>query len=230
MLKTLITLMRGGAARAGEEIADRNALLLLDQQIRDATAGVARARRALAVAIASDAQEGERITAVKARIADLEARACAALTGGREDLARQAAEAIAALEADRDAALAAKSHFAGEATRLRAHVAEAERRLAEVERGRRTARAAEAVRDLRKGWTEDASLHRATLKEAEDTLARLRGRQKEAAAADDVLATLDPGTAPERVVERLAGEGFGPALRTSADDVLARLRAGLETH
>jgi len=34
--------------------------------------------------------------------ADLEIRATAALDGGREDLAREAAEQIAALEADRD--------------------------------------------------------------------------------------------------------------------------------
>ncbi len=229
MLKTLITLMRGGAARAGEAIADRNALVLLDQQIRDATAGVARARKALAVALASDVRESERITAMDGRIGDLEERARAALVGGRDDLARRAAEAIATLEADRDAALAAKLQFTGEAVRLRDHVAEAERRLAEVERGRRTAQAAEAVRDLRRGWTENASLHHATLQEAEDTLARLRERQTEAAVAADILATLDPATAPERVAERLAGEGFGPALRPNADDVLARLRAGLET-
>lgn len=228
MLKTLITLMRGGAARAGEEIADRNALMLLDQQIRDATAGVARARKALAVALASDVRENERITAVNGRIGDLEERARAALIGGRDDLARRAAEAIATLEADRDAALAAKRRFSGEAARLRVHVEDVERRLAEVERGRRTAQAAEAVRDLRRGWTENASLHRATLEEAENTLTRLRGRQTEAAAAADILATLDPSTAPERVAERLAGEGFGPALRSNADDVLARLRTGLE--
>lgn len=229
MLKTLITLMRGGAARAGEEIADRNALLLLDQQIRDATSGVARARRALAVAIAADRREDGRIAAGNTRIADLEGRVRAALGAGREDLAREGAEAIAALEADREAAMLAKSHFVGEADRLRAHLADAERRLAEVERGRRTARAAEAVRDLRKGWTEDASLHRATLREAEETLGRLRTRQSEAACADEVLAALDPATAPERVVEKLAGAGFGPALHTSADDVLARLRGSLET-
>lgn len=229
MLKTLMTLMRGGAARAGEEIADRNALLLLDQQIRDASSGVARARRALAVAIAADRQEDGRIAATDSRIADLEQRVRAALGGGRDDLACEGAEAIAALEADREAAVLAKSHFVGEATRMRAHLGDAERRLAEVERGRRTARAAEAVRDLRKGWTEDASLHRATLKEAEETLTRLRARQNEVTCADDVLASLDPATAPERVVEKLAEEGFGPALRTGADDVLARLRAGLET-
>lgn len=51
MFKTFVTLFRGQVAAAGEEIADRNALIILDQQIRDASAAFERARRALAVAI-----------------------------------------------------------------------------------------------------------------------------------------------------------------------------------
>ena len=35
MLKTIVTLVRGAAFRAEEEFADRSALLILDQQIRD---------------------------------------------------------------------------------------------------------------------------------------------------------------------------------------------------
>jgi hypothetical protein len=60
MLKTIVTLIRGAAFRAEEEFADRSALLILDQQIRDAAAGIERAKRALAVAIAQDEAEGKR--------------------------------------------------------------------------------------------------------------------------------------------------------------------------
>ena len=61
MLKTIVTLVRGAAFRAEEEFADRSALLILDQQIRDAAAGIERAKRALAVAIAQDEAEGKRL-------------------------------------------------------------------------------------------------------------------------------------------------------------------------
>ena len=61
MLKTIVTLFRGAAFRAEEEFADRSALLILDQQIRDAAAGIERAKRALAVAIAQDEAEGKRL-------------------------------------------------------------------------------------------------------------------------------------------------------------------------
>jgi len=108
MFKTVVTLFRGSVAAAGEELEDRTALLILDQQMRDAAAAVERSKRTLALAIAQDQQEGRKLEATVARIADLETRAVAALDGGREDLAKEAAEAIAGLEADRDAAMSVR--------------------------------------------------------------------------------------------------------------------------
>src|ERR1700759_1765116 len=98
MFKAVLTLFRGSVAAAEEEFESRHALLILDQQMRDATGVVERAKRMLALAIAQDQPEGRRLEATNARIADLEIRATAALDGGRQDLAREAAEQIAALE------------------------------------------------------------------------------------------------------------------------------------
>ena len=52
MFKTVFTLFRGSVAAAGEELEDRTALLILDQQMRDAAAAVERSKRTLALAIA----------------------------------------------------------------------------------------------------------------------------------------------------------------------------------
>ena len=86
-----MTLFRGGIAVAGEELEDRTALVILDQQMRDAAAAVDRSKRTLALAIAQDQQEGRRLETTNARIADLEVRATAALDSGRENLARELA-------------------------------------------------------------------------------------------------------------------------------------------
>src|SRR5205807_9256042 len=131
MFKTVFTLFRGSVAAAGAELEGRNSLLILDQQMRDAAAAVERSKRTLALAIAQDQQEGRRLDATVARIADLELRATAALDGGREDLAREAAHQIASLEADRDAAMTARTLFASEITRLKRQVSSAEARLTE---------------------------------------------------------------------------------------------------
>ena len=225
MFKTVLTLFRGSVAAAGEELEGRTALLILDQQMRDSATAVERAKRALALAIAQDQQEGRRLDSIKAQIADLEVRASAALNGERNDLANEAAEAIATLEADRDAATTARTLFAAEITRLKRQVANAEKRITELDQGRRIARAAEAVRALRRGGVEAARPYEATLPEAESTLTRLRERQQELQAADDALADIDAATGPLATAERLAEQGFGPRLRPTAEDVLARLKA-----
>ncbi|PDT77881.1 PspA/IM30 family protein [Bradyrhizobium sp. C9] len=225
MFKTVLTIFRGSVAAAEEELQDRTALVVLDQQMRDAAAAVDRSKRTLALAIAGDAQEGRRLEATNARIADLEVRASAALEGGREDLAREAAQAIANLEAERDAAMTARTLFATEITRLKRHVANAEARIAELDRGRRLARASEAVRSLRRSGIEAARPYESTLPEAEATLKRLRERQMEIQAADDALFEIDTASGPSATAEKLAEQGFGPRMKSTADDVLARLRA-----
>ncbi|NMK79510.1 hypothetical protein, partial [Staphylococcus capitis] len=72
---------------------------------------------------------------------------------------------------------------------------------------------------------EAARPYESTLPEAENTLRRLRDRQIEAQAADDALVELDAATGPLATAEKLAEQGFGPRLKTTADDVLARLKS-----
>jgi phage shock protein A len=224
MLKTLITLVRGRTALIAEEIADQNALQILDQQMRDATGTLDRAKKALAVAIAQESQEGQRLDATHSRIADLETRAVAAIEAGRDDLATEAAETVAALEAERDASLTARALFAAEIAKLKGHILQQQMRFSQLERGRRIARAAEAVRVARRGRIEGAPIFAGTLAEAEATLVRLREHQVEADAAEAAFEALDAATGPIAVAEKLSAEGFGPRLRPNAADVLARLR------
>ena len=211
MFKTVLTLFRGSVAAAGEELEDRSALLILDQQMRDAAAAVERSKRSLALAIAGDQQEGRRLDATNARIADLEVRATAALDGGREDLAREAAQAIANLEVDRDAAMTARTLFASEITRMKRQVANAGARITELDRGRRIARAAEAVRALRRGGIEAARPYESTLPEAENTLKRLRERQIEAQAAADARSNSMPPAARWQPPKSSPNRALAPA-------------------
>ena len=224
MLKTLVTLVRGRTAMVAEELRDHNALLILDQQMRDATGALDRAKKALAIAIAQESQEQQRQDATLASIADLETRAIAAIEAGREELATETAEAIATLEAERDASSAARILFAAEITKLKGQFLQQQMRLSQLERGRRIARAAEAVRVARRGRIEGAPVFAGTLAEAEATLARLREHQVAADAAEVAFDRLDAATSPGAVAEKLSAEGFGPRLKPNAADVLARLR------
>jgi phage shock protein A len=222
VLKMFFTLIRGASAVAEEEFVDRSALLILDQQIRDAAGAIERGKQALAIAIAQDEAEGKRLESTLARIADLEERAAAALGAGREDLAGEAAEAIAVMEADRDAVREARDSFAAEVAHLRKSVATAGHRLADLRRGRRIAQAGEAVRRLKTGSPGFAGT--AALADAEATLRRLRERQQEDAATEAALQSLDSRATLEALAGRLEAAGFGRRTRTTAADVLDRLR------
>jgi phage shock protein A len=80
------------------------------------------ARRALAVAMAEETRESARRTALATKASDLEQRAVAALQAGREDLAAQAAEAIAAMATDINASERASTRFAAEVALARREV------------------------------------------------------------------------------------------------------------
>ena len=224
MLKTIFTLVRGASFRAEEELTDRSALLILDQQIRDAAAGIERAKRALAVAIAQDEAEGKRLETTLSRIADLEERAVAALNGGSDELAAEAAEAIAVMEADRDSIREARATFAREVAGLKATVRKSTHRLTELERGRRIASAAESVRRLKAGSGLAAPAGAPALADAEATLRRLRERQFEDTAAANAFEALDTEPNPTSVADRLEAAGFGKRTRPTAASVLERLK------
>jgi len=224
MIKTFITFFRGKNYEAIEAFADANAMTLLDQQIRDAGADLDRARRALAIANAQDEAEARRIAGLAARIADLEARAGAALDAGREDLAIEGAEAIAALETDLSVAKAAAESFSRECAKLRAMTGNAERRLGELERGRRAARAAEAVRRLRSQGEAQIGGGSSALRDAEATLKRLRERQLEDEAATQAIEAMEGTSGADLIAGKLEAAGFGDATKPSAKSVLERLR------
>jgi len=174
------------------------------------------ARRALAVAVAEETRETERRLALIAKTGDLEQRAIAALRAGREDLATQAAEAIAAMTADIDASERASHRFAAEVALARREVDAQRRRLSELDRGRRLARIGDAL---------TATMHVSetgldSFSEAEAALAKVAANNHDARA---IRQEMSP--AAEQLIERLSDAGFGEPVQVLASDVLTRLRA-----
>ncbi|QKK16288.1 PspA/IM30 family protein [Rhizobium indicum] len=222
MFKLISILLRGRAHDAEQAFADRNAVPLLSQQIRDAAQSIQSARRSVAVAIAQNEQEKGQHATIVARIADLEVRASAALTKGNEALAREAAEAIAFLEAERDASERAQAQFTQAIDKLKGIVRASEARLQELQRGERLARATQEAQKLDVAV---AGPGFATLDDAEETLARLRLRQSQNELTAAALKDMEGAIRPAGIIEKLANAGFGAPLRSSADDVLARLKS-----
>lgn len=222
MYKQVLTIIRGITHTTTEEFTDRHALPILQQQIRDSARAVASARRAVAIAIAQSEQEREQDAAIKARIRDLEDRVMAALEQDKMELAREAAEMIAVLEADAKASSEAQARFASEIDRLKQSVRQAEAKLLDLQRGQRLASATQAAQNMQEQVAADDL---SSLADAEATLMRLQRRQREFDLTARAHADLDGANSPARMSEKLAEAGCGVPLRSSADDVIARLNA-----
>jgi phage shock protein A len=196
MFKPLITLLRGRTFEAAQAVTDANVVTVLDQQLRDSAVVLDRARKAVAIAAAQKNREAADLDRTRRRIADLEDRAPMALDSGQEALATETAEAIANLEAERDASRRCIESYAAEIARLRAIVRDADARFLELKRGRRLAIATDRAQRLRDRGFGYGTIGLATLNEAEDTLKRLRGRQAEIDAAAVALEEMDCSADP----------------------------------
>jgi phage shock protein A len=193
----------------------------LDRSIAAAQRAHTGARRALAIALAEETREAERRANLAAKIGDLEQRAVQALRAGRNDLAIQAAEAIAAMTADITASERAAVRFAAEVTLARREVDAQRRRLSELDRGRRLARIGTALSGTATASAEGLD----SFTEAEAALARVVADNHDARVVREEMAP-----PAERLIERMSEAGIGSSVQIRAADVLVRLRqtAGLE--
>jgi len=222
MFKQFTTLIRGHAHEASTAIADQHALPILRQQIRDCAVAVETSRKAVAVAMAQNERETKLHAKLSKQIEDLEARTMDAIEKDRDDLARDAADAIAHLEAERDVSASANARFEDEIARLRTVLREAEARLRKLQRGQRLAAATDKTQKLQH-VVPDSGL--SNLREAEGTLQRLQERQSDRDATARALTDLETEGRADTIADRMADAGIGTPKRTSADDVLARLKA-----
>ena len=223
MFKHFMTVLRADHAGAEEAFEERNALVILEQQLRDGARAVTAARRAVALATAQAAQERATLEGLERRIADLEARTVAAIERGEDALVQEAAETIATLEAERDGSRQALERFEAEVGRLRSCVRQSESKLRELQRGQRIAGATERTQRLRDAVA-DTPAALAGLADAEATLERLRARQERDDIAAAAMTDMDDAARAQGLAERMAERGCGTPIRKSADAVLDRLR------
>ncbi|MEC3860651.1 PspA/IM30 family protein [Mesobacterium sp. TK19101] len=222
MFKLMTTLIRGRATDAADQFTDANALTILRQQLRDAADGVTRAKHSVAVVMAYASRERSTAERIAAQLADLESRAVEALKKDRDDLAMEAASAIANLEEEQAATEKAMLHYDTETRRLREQLSLAEHRLRSLQRGKQIADAAQRTQKLR-GTMPDGVIN--SLRDAEETLARLQARQAHAESIETAMTELNSTSSAQATSDKLAAAGCGAPLRSEAANVIERLRA-----
>lgn len=220
--RRLVMAVRGGIGELGEAIAESQALRILDQEIRDADAELARARTELGELRAHYKVALERQQAAAARVSEYEGYALKALKAEDEALAREVAARVAQLEQQRDAE-------AADAERHRLRVEAARKAIAQQESTmRRLRQQVDTVRATDNVQRAQATLAHRRLQAggraqtALQALERIRRRQAERGARLDAQAEPDEGD--DALAEKLRHAGILGAGDDGADAVLARLK------
>jgi len=225
MFKTLSTLIAGANARAEDRVRDAFAIELIDQKIREADTYLRAAKGTLVTLIQRQRGEERQADALTARLADLTLRATQALQAGRDDLATEAAQAIATMDNELRIRRDTLTRLDLQVMRLRQSIDVGHRRIIDLKQGVIQARAMRREQDIQSRL--NTTLGKTTaVEEAEELIARVLGRD-DPLEQSEILRDIDRDLTQSGITDRLSDQGFGPASRTTAAQVLENLRAAL---
>ncbi len=218
------TAVRGGVNEAGEAIVDSQALRILDQEIRDADNGLSKSKDALAGIIAKRKLADKKVESIKSSLAEFEGYAMQALDKDDESLATEIAEKMAGLETELLGEEGVAKSFTDSEGQLRRAVAQTEANLKRLKRQVDTIKATEMVQRAQAAVAARHSGAGSSMRNAVDSLERLKAKQAERAAKFEAASELAESTEEVSLDDKLKAAGIigGGA---SGGDVLARLKA-----
>ena len=222
MTNLFSTLLKSFSAKADDQLVDKYGVELIEQKVREAEAGLAGAKQTLASLIIRKRNEEKVLNSLKARAKDLEKRASSALDAGKEQLAMDAAEAIAELENEIGVRSSTLDELSNRVSRTQSSVEKAHRRIVDLKQGLVTARAISADRRAQQTLNRNLS-GTSAINEAENLIARVTS-SADPLEEGDVLDQIDAGLNKSDIGDRLATAGFGDKSKVDASDVLARLK------
>lgn len=223
----LFTALRGGVNEAAENVADSQAMRILDQELRDADASLRKARGDLAGMMATAKRIEKRIAENAAKEERDVANARAALDAGREDLARGLAERVATVRAELARDDADLANMRQQQDVMLRTVKETEQRIAAMKREVEAVKATDSLQRAQKAIASSHAGVNSRLGSAVDSLGRIKDRQAQLAArleAGDEMAAIESGADLDR---QLLEAGIGGRV-SKADDILAELAAPRE--
>ncbi|PJI85105.1 phage shock protein A (PspA) family protein [Yoonia maricola] len=223
MFKTLATLINGQNARAEDRVRDAFAIELIDQKIRESENSLRAAKATLASLIQRQRSEEKQHAALKTRISDLTKRAKDALDNDRDDMAAEAARAIANMENELTVRTETLDRLEHKVMRLRTSIESGHRRIIDLKQGAIQARAVRREQNIQVQMVK-TGVQNGSVEEAEELINRVLGKD-DPFERTEILAEINSDLDGDSLTNRMADAGFGDATRSTADDVLARLKS-----
>ena len=222
MFKTLSTLITGANARAEDRVRDAFAIELIDQKIREAEASLKAGKATLATLIQRQRSEKSQRDGLRSRITDLTSRAQAAVDAADDDMALQAADAIAQMENELTVRNGTCDRLDQKVLRLRGSIEQGHRRIIDLKQGAIQARAVRREQDIQVKL--GAVTQSSATEEAEELIARVLGRD-DPFEQSQIVAEINNDLSHGTLTDRMSDAGFGDPTRATAQDVLNRLKS-----
>ncbi|ERL53233.1 hypothetical protein BJB45_18335 [Halomonas huangheensis] len=207
---------------AAENVADGQALRILDQEIREAKEELRRSDHSLTQIIAKRKLADQKVASLKNSIAEYEDHAQAASTKGDNDLALECASKVVELRGQLDAEQKFSDQFGQSEKTLRSNIRQAKDNLRRMEQQVDIVKANESVQ---KAQTSVSSRHlgaNSRMKTAAESLDRIKQRQTQRQAELEAASELASEESGDALEQRLAQAGIKGG-NTNADDELSRI-------
>lgn len=219
----MLTALRGGVNEAGEAVVDTQALRILDQEVRDASAELKLSKESLVSIIAQQKVAEQKVNTLKDSITEYEGYALKALEQKDEALALEIAEKIADLENQKGFEEEAVNGFASSATRLKSAIASADNNIKRLRQQIDTVKATESVQRAQESVSQRYAGSNTKLQTAMDSLERIKQKQTLTAAKLQAAEELQGTTADQSLQEKLHKAGIASQGQQAAN-VLERLK------
>ncbi len=224
ILEKLFTALRGGINETGEKMVDKQALRILEQELRDATEELSRAKRSLVDIIAHQKTTEAKKQAIDEKISEYENYAIQALDKENEELAREVALKIVVLETQQAEQAALAEKYRESAETLRQSVHETEERLRHMQQQAEAVKTTESVQQAQKLAAERFTGSDSKLRSAMESLERIQERQTHEAAKLKAASELSSSNQDISLDEKLQKAGIKPT-DNKAEQILARLKS-----
>lgn len=220
----LFTLGRAGGHEAAAAVVDKNAIRILDQEIRDADTAQGKARDDLAGLVARRRVLENEVASFRSQIEKYMASGRAAFNKGDEALARQVAQRIADLDADINLKVPQIEEMRAAEENIHSAVAATDRRIETLRREVEVVKVNESVQRAQASVAARGAGAGNSLGSAADSLARIKERQAVRGERIRAAGEIEDRRTGADLDEKLRVAGILPG-QTSADDIFARLSA-----
>ena len=220
----VFTAIKGAVSETGETIADNQAIRVMDQELREASTEIDKAKTELTSIMAKRKGNARKVDELGKKIAEHEKFAAEALDKNDENLARDICERIGSFDEQLEIEKSLLQSFTTSEQSLKANLKKAEARLKQLKQQQDVLKATEAVQKVQSNVASRFSGSSSKMGNAMDSLDRIKKRQQERSDRFASAEELAQETSGDDLDKRMKEAGIG-ARGPKADDIMARIKA-----